>query len=975
MKSDLRNEPQHLGRLLKPTEPGTAHRIEVSLLTGGGDKPYAFGLATELIRWGVALELIGSDDLDCPEFHEKSQVRFLNLRGDQRPDASFMKKIQRVLAYYVKLIRYAAMAKPKIFHLLWNNKFQSFDRTVLMLYYKLLGKKIVLTVHNVNAAKRDSRDSFFNRLTLRVQYRLSDHLFVHTEKMKHELVEEFGAEGVRVTVVPFGINNAVPNTSLSSEEARQRLGIRDNQKTILFFGNIAPYKGLEYLVMAFRQIVDRDGEYRLVIAGRPKNGERYWAAIHTSIRDDIEQGRILLEADYIPDNEAEVYFKAADVLVLPYTHIYQSGVLFLGHSFGLPVLVADVGSLKDQIVEGKTGFVFRSQDPSDLARTIERYFMSDLFTNLDARREGIRNYAAEQHSWDVVGRITTDVYTELLRSPLAGEPATSESSKVPRSRALLDQAEHDLELSSKLVQHQSAGPSLEALPSGARAVTPEKETYGQILKSSALVGGSSVANIAIGIVRTKAMAVLLGPAGYGLFGLYGSIANLIQSIAGMGVNSSGVRQIAAAVGSGDAERVALTTIVLRRTSIVLGALGALFLVMFAQKVSIVTFGNNQHAADVCLLSAAVFFQLISWGQDALIQGMRRIADLAKMQVLGALLGMILSVTLVYFAREKGVVPSLVSVALMYLAVSWWFSRKVRIQTPSIAFSHVAREAAALLKLGSVFMATGFMTTGVAYAVRIMVLHKVGYAATGYYQSAWTLGGLYVGFILQAMAADFYPRLTAIAHDDTVCNRLVNEQTQVGLLLAGPGVIATLTFTPLVIGLFYSAKFLAAGPVLRWICLGTTLQVITWPMGFIIVAKGRQAVFFATELAWTVASLGLAWVCVTYVGLSGAGIAFFGSYVLYGILLYPVVNRLSGFHWSAANQRIGLLFLSLITLVFCGFYVLPLPFAACLGAFATLLSGVYSIRVLSRFVSWDLLPRPIRRLIVQLWPIPSRFTKI
>ena len=112
-----------------------------------------------------------------------------------------------------------------------------------------------------------------------------------------------------------------------------------------------------------------------------------------------------------------------------------------------------------------------------------------------------------------------------------------------------------------------------------------------------------------------------------------------------------------------------------------------------------------------------------------------------------------------------------------------------------------------------------------------------------------LGGLYVGFILQAMAADFYPRLTASAHDNPMCNRLVNEQTQVGFFLAGPGVLATLTFTPIVIGLFYSAKFLAAVAVLRWICLGTTLQVITWPMGFIIVAKGKQALFFAhgTEL--------------------------------------------------------------------------------------------------------------------------------
>ena len=219
-----------------------------------------------------------------------------------------------------------------------------------------------------------------------------------------------------------------------------------------------------------------------------------------------------------------------------------------------------------------------------------------------------------------------------------------------------------------------------------------------------------------------------------------------------------------------------------------------------------------------------------------------------------------------------------------------------------------------------------------------------------------------------MAADFYPRLTSSAGDNTACNRLVNEQARVGLLLAGPGVIATLTFAPLVIALFYSAKFGAAVGVLRWICLGTTLQVIIWPLGFILVAKGKQAIFFATELAWTIASLSLAWICVRFFGLNGAGIAFFGSYMFSGFLLYPVVHRISGFRWSIANKRTGLLFLSLITVVFCGFNVLPRLWATCLGALAALLSGAYSIRVLSTFMSWDQVPHSVRRLLLHFRPV-------
>ncbi len=351
---------QEKGAIAGLTAAGLGADISVALLTGGGDRPYVIGLTTALTSQGTALDLIGSDELDCPEFYGNRRVNFLNLRGSHRPDVSVVSKIFRVAAYYIKLIRYAATAKPKIFQILWNNKFEFFDRTLLMLYYRALGKRIAFTVHNVNAARRDGGDTGLNRLTLRIQYRLADHIFVHTEKMKVELIDEFGVQGGRITVIPFGINNSVPNTSLTTLEAKQQLGISPGEKTILFFGNITPYKGLEYLVAAFQQLQTRREDYRLIIAGKPDKCERYWGAIREDIHEEVERGQILLKDNFIPDNEVEVYFKAADTLVLPYTHVYQSGVLFTGQNFGLPVLAADVGSLKDEIVQGKTGFVFHT---------------------------------------------------------------------------------------------------------------------------------------------------------------------------------------------------------------------------------------------------------------------------------------------------------------------------------------------------------------------------------------------------------------------------------------------------------------------------------------------------------------------------------------------------------------------------------------------------------------------------------------
>jgi antigen flippase len=510
----------------------------------------------------------------------------------------------------------------------------------------------------------------------------------------------------------------------------------------------------------------------------------------------------------------------------------------------------------------------------------------------------------------------------------------------------------------------------QSLPQRAEPAPIEKGTYGQIVKSSALVGGSSVLNIAIGIVRTKVMAVLLGPAGFGLFGLYGSITTLTQTLAGMGINSSGVRQIAEAAGSDNSERIAQIAVVLRRISILLGLLGAVLLVIFSRQVSLVTFGTTQRTASVCLLSLAVLFQLVSAGQGALIQGMRRIADLAKMNVISAFSGLIISIPVVYFFREKGIVPSLVGVAATMILTSWWFSRKIRIQNPPMSVSQVRHETAALLKLGTAFMVSGLMVTGVAYVVRVILLQKVGFAATGIYQSAWVLGGLYVGFILQAMGADFYPRLSAVARDNKQCNRLVNEQALVGLLLAGPGVIATLTFAPLVIALFYSAKFGAAVGVLRWVCLGATLQVVTWPMGFIILAKARQDFFLLGELVWAVIAVGLAWSCIVSFGLNGAGIAFFLSYIVHAAIVYPMVRRLSGFRWSPTNKRVGLLFFSLITAVFGSFWLLPLSFAVSIGTSAAIMSTVFSVRSIVKLVPLEDVPRPVRRVLAILHLAPS-----
>jgi glycosyltransferase involved in cell wall biosynthesis len=391
--------------------------LSVGLLTGGSDKPYALGLASALAAQGVAIDFVGSDELDCPQVRAIQGLRFLNLRGDQSEHVGFARKASRILAYYGRLLRFAATSNARVLHILWNNKFEVLDRTALMAYYRLVGKRIVLTAHNVNTAARDGRDTWLNNLSLRVQYRLAHHVFVHTERMKRELVADFGVPEDKASVIPFGINNTIPTSDLTAAEAKRRFGLAPDDRTLLFFGQIAPYKGLEYLVEAVAVLSGGGEDVRLIIGGKIKRGNAdYWAKIQETIHARGIGHLVIQRIQFIPDEEVEPYFKAADAVVIPYVNVFQSGVPFLAFSFGVPVIATDVGSLRDDITED-TGLLCRSMDPQHLAQTIARFFRSELHTDRERRRERIRQIATEAHSWATVAERTCAVYAALTTQP------------------------------------------------------------------------------------------------------------------------------------------------------------------------------------------------------------------------------------------------------------------------------------------------------------------------------------------------------------------------------------------------------------------------------------------------------------------------------------------------------------------------------------------------------------------------------
>lgn len=480
----------------------------------------------------------------------------------------------------------------------------------------------------------------------------------------------------------------------------------------------------------------------------------------------------------------------------------------------------------------------------------------------------------------------------------------------------------------------------------------QKQSYGQIIKSTTIIGGSSIIVVFLRIVQAKAMAVMLGPAGVGLIGLYNSITMLGGQITSMGTNNSGVRQIAEAAGSDDKFRITRTISTLRRLSILLGFTGMLLLILFRKPISRFTFGDTDHANSLALLSAILFLMTISGAQAALIQGLRRIGDLARMNIFGAFLGLSFSIPIVYFWREAGIVPALMMIATMAFLPSWWYSHKVKILKFHISWPEFISETKNMLQLGIALMASGLMTTGAMYCIRVIVVRKLGLDAAGLYQASTAISGVYVGFILQAMAADFYPRLTAAANDNIECNRMVNEQAEVGLLLAVPGILATLTFAPYVIQIFYSSQFSPAMTILRWQILGVLLRVACWPMGFILLAKGMGKLFIFTEFSASIINVVFVYFLLSYFGLQGAGMASFGLYIFYFILIFTVAIRVSGFSWSKANKKIGAIIAPAVTVVFLSLYLLPRIWATVIGSTVTIFIGLYFLKLLRNAIGPD-----------------------
>ncbi len=365
--------------------------------------------------------------------------------------------------------------------------------------------------------------------------------------------------------------------------------------------------------------------------------------------------------------------------------------------------------------------------------------------------------------------------------------------------------------------------------------------------------------------------------------------------------------------------------------------------------------------DIALLSLAVFFGAVSGSQTALIQGMRQIKNLAKVSIIGGLFGTIFSIPIIYVYGQKGIASYLVIVSATAILTSWWYSRKIDVPIIKLSLRESLFEAQPLLKLGFALMLGALMTPCTQYLLRVFVIRSDGLVAAGVYHASTTLSVIYVHVILNAMITDFYPRLSAVAHDHMECKSLINDQVQVGLLLAVPGILAIMTFAPLVITIFYSSKFILAAEILRWQILGVVLQVVTWPMGFMLRAKANSKLFIWTELFANAMHLSLAWFGIKYFGLIGIGMAFFGMNLSYLFLIYWIVRRNYGFRFVATNLQLLTVFAIATGIVFITPLFLPKYLHLITNAGISVAAGLLSIKIFSDKTGAVAMPRFLLRI--------------
>lgn len=490
-----------------------------------------------------------------------------------------------------------------------------------------------------------------------------------------------------------------------------------------------------------------------------------------------------------------------------------------------------------------------------------------------------------------------------------------------------------------------------------------------LVRSMLVIGSSNSVGIVLGIVRGKVLALLLGTTGVGMLGIFGNILQTGQQLAGLGLDQSGVRRVAAS--EGDPRELARVRQTLGIANLIQGTLGMGGFWLLRERISLWMFNDPDYGFEVALLGLGILLSLISASQIAQLQGMRRIDELAKAGVIAGVLTTVGGIAAVWLLGADGLVLFLLAQPVFLVLVATRYLARLPRTAVSMTITELWRQWRSMAGLGVTFMFAGLIMMSGLLVARSLIVNDQGLDAAGHFQAAWAISMQCLGFILGAMGVDYFPRLSGIIGDRSATASLVNDQTQIGLALGGPILLILLGFTPWVIPLFYSDAFGPAANMLQWMCLGNLLKLASWPIGFIIVAREDRLIFAVFQVLWQVAFLGLLWTLLPTLGVEAAGVAFVAAYSIMISVQFWAVRRLHGFHWQNSSLRLFWIHLGLSAALLALAKTAPLA-GMVAGVAAGAGTGIWGLRLIAVKIgpegrSGRLATRLFR---VLHWPLPT-----
>lgn len=441
-----------------------------------------------------------------------------------------------------------------------------------------------------------------------------------------------------------------------------------------------------------------------------------------------------------------------------------------------------------------------------------------------------------------------------------------------------------------------------------------QSSYRSIFKATSLFGGVQVYQILIQIVQSKFVAVLLGPVGVGILGLYKSALDLVKQLSSMGLAQSAVRDVSEANGTNDLQRIAKTISVVKKLVWITGILGLTIVVCCSPLLSKTSFGNYDYTIPFIILSVTLLLDQLSAGQKVILQGMRRLKDLAKSTAFGVTFGLITSVPLYYWLGVDGIAPTLILHSVCSLVLSWFYSRKIRIEQVRVTPKQTLLHGKRMLVMGVSISISGILVSVVSYAIRGFIQSRGGLDQVGLYQAGFAIMTTYVGMIMNAIATDYYPRLAAINNDNSKCREAVSQQGEIATMIMAPMLTMCLVFMPFLLELLYSDKFLAANEYILWACIGMMFRLASWIISFLFVAKAESKLFIINELSANAYTLAFSVIGYNLLGLQGLGVAFALNYLVYFIQVYLIARNRYSFRFS--NNFVKVFGIQLLLVIIC-----------------------------------------------------------